>query len=139
VHSEPGRLPEADALRLVLATLAAHTRTPEDCHLAFWDDWGQALDGPTFAVPNRKYFLFHGGVLDSVEWDIPRTENQSAQQWTPEPAFVWPADHAWCVANDVDPHWAGIGAGVDAINELLAHPRLDVVAADPTTAQPNYR
>jgi hypothetical protein len=47
----------------------------------------------------------------------------------PDFAFIWPADHAWCVANDVDPHWAGIGADVSAVSELLADPRLDVVAA----------
>jgi hypothetical protein len=49
----------------------------------------------------------------------------------PDPAFIWPADRAWCVANAVDPHWAGIGADVSAIDELLADPRLDVVRANP--------
>jgi hypothetical protein len=57
----------------------------------------------------------------------------------PDLAFIWPADHAWCVANDVDPHWAGIGADVSATGQLLADPRLDVVAADPRVDQPAYR
>lgn len=26
----------------------------------------------------------------------------------PPPAFVWPSEHAWCVACDVDPHFASI-------------------------------
>jgi hypothetical protein len=52
--------------------------------------------------------------------------------------LVWPADHAWCIANDVDPHWAGIGASVAAIDELLADPRLDIVRDDPGQAQPYY-
>ena len=53
-----------------------------------------------------------------------------------EPAFVWPADHAWCVANDVDPHWAGIGGGAPLIELLVADPCLDAVAADPAGDQP---
>ena len=55
-----------------------------------------------------------------------------------EPAFVWPADHAWCVANDVDPHWAGIGSNATVIGQLVADTRLDAVAADPSEEQPNY-
>jgi hypothetical protein len=42
-------------------------------------------------------------------------------------------------ANDVDPHWAGIGADVSALDELLADQRLDVVPADPRQDQPYYR
>jgi len=57
----------------------------------------------------------------------------------PGPAFVWPADHAWFVASDIDPHWAGIGADTRVINQLVADPRLDVVPADPRAAQPAYR
>ena len=56
----------------------------------------------------------------------------------PDPAFIWPADHAWCIANDVDPHWAGVGADGSAIDELLADSRLDVVPADRSQDQPYY-
>ena len=55
------------------------------------------------------------------------------------PAFVWPADRTWCVAADIDPHWAGIGASVPAIKQLIADRRLDAVEADPTEEQPAYR
>ena len=53
--------------------------------------------------------------------------------------FIWPADHAWCVAHDVDPHYAGIGASSAAVADLLAQPDLDVVPADPRVEQPYYR
>jgi hypothetical protein len=56
-----------------------------------------------------------------------------------EPAFLWPADHTWCVANDVDPHWAGIGAEASLIEQLVADPRLDAVAADRADDQPSSR
>jgi hypothetical protein len=43
------------------------------------------------------------------------------------------------VANDVDPHWAGIGADAALVEQLIADPRLDVIAADPAGDQPAYR
>jgi hypothetical protein len=45
----------------------------------------------------------------------------------------------WTPDSIPDPHWAGIGADVSAIDELLADPRLDVVPADPREDQPAYR
>lgn len=103
------------------------------------------LDGPKVSIPHhvsipyRSYFLFRGSLADFDDWGaadylpgMPRTD-------MPNPAFAWPADRAWCVANDVDPHWAGIGADNRAINELLEAPGLDIVRADPTQPQPAYR
>jgi hypothetical protein len=90
-------------------------------------------------IPNRAYFLFRGSVSDLGDWGSGRSTEAPSMIRMPDPAFVWPADHAWCVANDVDPHWAGIGADTAAIDQLLADSRLDVVLADPDRAQPTYR
>jgi hypothetical protein len=94
---------------------------------------------PKVVVPHRAYWLFRGPLADVGRWD-------SAQEWPghhrldeAEPAFIWPADHAWCVARDVDPHWAGIGGTPPLITRLMTDPRLDVVPADPTTDQPFYQ
>jgi len=51
-------------------------------------------------------------------------------------AFVWPADHRWCFASDVDPHWAGIGAEQVAIDRLVGDPGLDVVRVQPNEIPP---
>lgn len=147
-----GAAVEAEVLRAALDNLARHTRTPDDCYVGLWDGWysdlhgsgyptGPAfprslLDGPRFAVPNRAFSLFRGPLSDVGDWG-------AAELWpghprTMPPAFVWPADRAWCVANDVDPHWAGIGASEAAITDLLADTRLDVVRADPDEQQPYY-
>lgn len=90
------------------------------------------------AIPNRAYFLFHGSVSDLGDWGAAEKGPGGSTIGMPDPAFVWPADHAWCVANDVDPHWAGIGADIAAIDRLVADPRLDVVPADPNEKQPSY-
>ena len=92
---------------------------------------------PTVALPHRAYWLFHGRLAEHGTW-------ARAAGWpgpplhAPEAAFVWPADHAWCVAQDVDAHWAGIGACRQVLDRLAADPLLDVVPADPSAEQPSY-
>lgn len=46
------------------------------------------------------------------------------------PHFIWPADHAWFLAVDIDPKWIGVGGTRALSDELLADARLDVA---PTT------
>ena len=89
-------------------------------------------------VPNRAYLLFHGTVSDLDHWDSVAAWPGRPGAGAAVPAFVWPADRAWCIARDVDPHWAGIGADTRAIDRLIADPRLDVVRSDPDTPQPQY-
>jgi hypothetical protein len=90
-------------------------------------------------VPNRAYFLYRGSVTDlGASGSSPAWPGQLGAGRA-DPAFIWPADRTWCVANDVDPHWAGIGAAAPAIDQLIADPRLDVVRADPRGRQPHYR
>ncbi len=104
---------------------------------------GTILSGPKVRVPAetappaRAYFLFHGPLSEIGEWGVPRIE--PGEPYGYEPAFIWPADHAWCVANDVDPHWAGIGGDRRLIDHLLEDPRLDAIEADPAADPPAYR
>lgn len=101
---------------------------------------------PQVVVPNRAYFLFHGRLGDVYDWGAAGVRWGPPAMWAgrtpsrpPHPAFVWPADHAWCVASDVDPHWTGIGADAHVIDQLVNDARLDVVSADPNAEQPEYR
>lgn len=90
-------------------------------------------------VPHRAYFLFRGPLADAYDWaDVELWAGQTRLRPL-HPAFVWPADHAWCAAGDVDPHWTGIGADTHVIDQLVSDPRLDVVPADPDAEQPLYR
>ncbi len=131
-------LSEAAQLRVAVSLLARHTRTPEELCFGWWDGWGTdvaglpvtALEHSRFHVPNRSYFLLRGSLADFALW--------STHTARPVPAFVWPADQAWCLSNDVDPHWAGIGGTNAALQQLLSEPRLDVTLANPLQAQPTY-
>ena len=94
---------------------------------------------PKVVVPHRAYWLFRGPLAEVGSWDGAREWPGQCRLDEAEPAFTWPADHAWCVARDVDPHWAGIGGTHSLIAALMADPRLDLVPADPAQAQPAYR
>jgi hypothetical protein len=94
---------------------------------------------PKVVVPHRSYWLFRGPLADGGDWDTARGLPDQCRLHAAEAAFIWPADHAWCVARDVDPHWAGIGGTSSLITRLVADPRLDVVPADPDAEQPVYR
>lgn len=93
---------------------------------------------PKVGLPHRAYYLFRGPLFAIGYRDAAGVWPGQPRLDAAEPAFVWPADHAWCVADDVDPHWAGIGASTSAIARLVGDPRLDVVLAEPREEQPCY-
>jgi hypothetical protein len=134
---EDGLPPEHEVIAVAASVLAGHTRTPGDCYFARWDGWSTDLDGPTFALPHRAYHLLHGTLADLDGW-----AGADLWEWPGAaypPAFVWPADRTWCIARDVDPHFAGVGATAAAIDDLRARPGLDVVLLPPGTEPPFYR
>jgi hypothetical protein len=76
----------------------------------------------------RRYYLFTGAVEHACDWgaapylDRPRPIGP--------PALVWPADHAWCLAADVDDESLTIGGSRDLVDAVLALPDL---RAEPAT------
>jgi hypothetical protein len=120
-----------------LQVLSAFTRAPDEWYFCVWDGSGrgelppEVLRGPMVVVPHRRFALLRGTSTDFDDWETFFDGN------APTPAFVWPADHAWCFACDVDPHWAGIGGTHEAIDALLRSD-LDVVPAHPAETQPTY-
>lgn len=111
--------------------LAGRTKTPGDCFHALWAGavsgmhgdpargipaWFPAsvLTGPKVRVPNREYMLFRGHLDEVGQWGATDpTTGSSRDGELPAPHLLWPADHRWFVATDVDsdsPGWAGPGA-----------------------------
>ncbi|WP_083971897.1 hypothetical protein [Actinoplanes awajinensis] len=96
----------------------------------------EVLDGPRLQLWGRAYYLFRGALTDFGDWG-------GAEMWPgqprfamPDPGFIWPAARAWCVANDVDPPWAGLSGSVPAVDEVLALGGVDVVRVDPERDRP---
>lgn len=127
---------EMEAVSQLCRLLAVETATPEDCYFCLWEGWPEAREHieakATVHVPNRNYYLFQGSIEDVGRWGLPGEDRMQPA------AFIWPADHAWCFASDVDPHWAGIGATKSTIARLLSS-GLDIVPADPASPQPTYQ
>jgi hypothetical protein len=132
---------DIEQTRRALRVLAGFTATPEDCYFGLWEGFSDALlppevrRGPLVELPHRRYALLRGRLSDLDDWEA----DLGGGQPIAPPAFVWPADHRWCFASDVDPHWAGIGAEQAAVDALAGDPRLDVVAARPDEHQLEYR
>ncbi|WP_432522835.1 hypothetical protein [Kineococcus sp. SYSU DK006] len=96
----------------------------------------RARDVPLWSpIAERSCFLFTGDLRELGEpaaWKAAlRSTHHPASPSRPDPAFVWPADRAWCITRDVDPHYATIAAGTAAVEDLLRIPDLDIVRADP--------
>jgi hypothetical protein len=135
---------EHELLHTTLEVLRQHTTTTDEVYFCLWDGWGSdafppsVLNGVRVVVPNRAYFMLRGTLSDFGTWHAPETPATQPGFDLPDPAFIWPGDHAWCIANDVDPHYAGIGATSRAVQQLLAHPELDIVSTDPGKEPPYY-
>ncbi|WP_459643588.1 hypothetical protein [Kineococcus sp. NUM-3379] len=137
---------ENDQVRAALTVLAAHTATADRCFFAVWDGWGLVPTDeatPRMRVPNRDHLLFEGSASDlgdSRQWDRVLRPRDGRGTWAdgPCPAFVWPADRAWCLTRDVDTHYAAIGASGAAVQDLLDLPHLDVVPADLGEEPPHH-
>jgi hypothetical protein len=131
---------DLDQARRALQILAGHTSTPDHCYLCIWDGfhYDRLVEGsrPCVVVdlPHRRYLLLEGPLIGLRTWEAGLGHGGPLVP----PAFVWPADHAWIFVCDVDPHWAGIGAGREAMAELLDDQVLDIVSADPSQPQPYY-
>lgn len=86
----------------------------------------EVMDGPRLDAAGRDHLLFVGPLADAGQWGaasfghgIPRDINS--------PNLLWPADHTWCVATDIDTTWTGVGGLAVLTEDLLADSRLEVV------------
>lgn len=139
----------ADANTLA-ALLRVRTTTPDQCWFGIWDGYGwegpnaaftridepvelpvQLSDpvpeavraGPRARLPGRDYLLYEGPVEAGLAfWPEQR---EVADLW-------WPEDRAWFVYGDVDLNSTYVAGSTELIEELLASPELEAVAADPS-------
>ena len=99
----PGAAP-ADAVRAALAALVSYTTTPAQGYAAIWEGWVSGApvpQAPRVEIPHRVMLLFTGPVealrdAPALAW------YGSAAGVAQEPHLVWPDDHVWCLACEVD-------------------------------------
>lgn len=96
-------------MEAALQVLAAHTTTPDVAYVGVWHGYGfdnsPAPTVPVVPFPNAWMYLYTGPVsamryAQQSVWSFPdRTPDAGIDA---EPDLVWPADHAWCLACEVD-------------------------------------
>ena len=147
-----------DALSALCSILRDHTTTPDDCWFAVWDGWGWQhrtahstiqfaqegepappithapeakrlnLAAPKFSLPHRDYYLFNGPVEDATrigDW-------VTADRFDPQsPSILWPTDHVWCVATEIDYDSTLVGGTPDLITAISTSPHLEAMPIAP--------
>ena len=77
--------------------------------------------GPRFDLPARSYVLFEAGAADFADagWTA-RAPWVDRPIWAQSPSIVWPDDHAWVLATEID-FDSTLVAGTRALVEELVH------------------
>jgi hypothetical protein len=128
-HVDVGSVP-----RSVIDPLVEHLRpattTPERCWFAVWEGFASSVVPaglkPKLELPHRSYHVFTGPIEGALtSYAAESFVHQSANLW-------WPADHAWCVATEVDHAWTYVGAARSTIRALLADARFEAVETTAT-------
>jgi hypothetical protein len=144
-----GSLPTG-AWRSLHAALAVNTGTPNACWFGLWDGWTYASGQqvayrvgdktmpvhrqPHMELPYREYVLFSGplSTYHDIGYLLP-----SGQFKPCLPSLVWPEDHKWMVASDVDLDSTYVGGSKELVAALEASEIIEacaVQAADSVTA-----
>ena len=91
--------------------------------------------GPRLRLPDRDHVLFHGSLdeLAAADWEerMPWRDESPRQFGQPptaeSPSLLWPADHEWIVASEVDYDSTIVGGSHAAIRAVCADPRLEAL------------
>jgi hypothetical protein len=151
---------EKRVLQRLLGVLEHHTGTPDECYFGLWDGFAEiegspavmsfdgqtfppafppeVMTGPRLRIPAREYLLFRGPLTEAGRWGAadlfpgePREINS--------PNLMWPADHGWFVATEIDLPWTGIAGSTQLITDLLADEALDIQTVEPSPDLPYWR
>ncbi|WP_342373300.1 hypothetical protein PCC79_06145 [Propioniciclava soli] len=142
-----GSLPEAEMRRLF-----GHLPSADEVYYAFWNGFGldyvaagldperpgrvlgqgRRIDSwrtPLLELPSRGYVVLRGplhplALVTRGQGDAPLEPEQS-------PNLIWPAEHTWFVATEIDHRFTLIGGDEALATALLDDPELEVVRVQP--------
>jgi hypothetical protein len=135
-------LPDAEVLAEILR---GFTTTPERCFFGLWTGYGfggtplvregslpaaplpdpipdAVRGGPLVELPGREYLLYEGPV-EAITATASLGHGQTAN-------LAWPADHAWCLASEIDLAWTYVGGSGPLVERLLGDERVECLPAD---------
>ncbi|KLU09029.1 hypothetical protein [Kocuria sp. SM24M-10] len=126
----------AAALRVgITGAQAALTARPRGAHRDPTPGTGvlapQIAAGPRFALhgdTGRHYVLFEAGADDFADPTWPaRAPWVGEPVWAPSPSILWPDDHAWVLATEIDFDSTLVAGTTALVRELVRTPGLEVL------------
>lgn len=91
--------------------------------------------GPTFDLhggTGRAYVLFEAGARDLADPSWTERAPWVRHDWSAQtPSMVWPDDHAWFLATEIDYDSTLVAGSAELVRELIETPGLEVLAIDP--------
>jgi hypothetical protein len=112
------------------------TGRADDVTVGIWHGYGRVVEtgcGPNLELPNREYVLLAGTLDDLLDpgWGDHADIGWDESSRYPGPDLIWPADHAWLVASDVDLDWTVVAGPRELVDAVLAEPRFEAFEVGP--------
>ena len=114
----------------------ARRRTPPTVPPAFSPD---VMAGPRVQHSGTGLPALCGPLSQAGQWGAADLLPRARARTINSPNLIWPADHAWFVATDIDLPWTGIAGSAQLIQDLMAEEALDVERIDPAAPLPYWR
>jgi hypothetical protein len=77
------------------------------------------------SYPARQYLLFRGPLEEIGHWGARElTTGSPKDDELPAPHLLWPGDHRWFVATDVDSDFTWVGGSEELIDAVIGDPKL---------------
>lgn len=85
--------------------------------------------GARLELPARSHVLFRGGLdeLATPEWSSRVPWADTPPEWTQSPSWIWPADHAFAIATEIDWDSTIVAGTADLVRAVCAHPELEAL------------
>ncbi len=143
-----GLIPRGQLVEL-LAVLAQHTATPDNCWMCVWEGFGwlggmttsrfdPAPPRPAYSIEernaarvllNREYLLLHGSLESALAVD---DEDDPDWQYGQSPNLMWPDDRSWALSTDIDDTSTLLAGSSALVSAVLTCDALEAFAIDVT-------
>jgi hypothetical protein len=85
----------------------------------------EAPHPPSLPIPARQYLLFRGPLEEIGHWGARElTAGSPKDDELPAPHLLWPEDHRWFVATDVDSDFTWVGGSEELTDAVIGDPKL---------------
>ncbi len=90
-------------------------------------------DGRLLQLPSRNYLLFEGALSDLTDPGWAATAGLGhgmGEEGVAGPQLLWPTDHAWCLATEIDCGFTLLAGSTALIQHALAQEGIEVAVLD---------